>query len=36
MNVLKAKNLEDLVKRLNPFGVKIDNKLVTFDDYGEA
>ena len=36
MNVVKARSLEDLVKRLNPFGVKINNKMVTFDDYAEA
>lgn len=37
MAELKAKNFEDLIKRLNPFGLRDENgEPLTFDDYGRC
>lgn len=37
MAELKAKNFEDLIKRLNPFGIRAENgEASTFEDYGKC
>lgn len=37
MAELKAKNFEDLIKRLNPFGIRTDDgEACTFEDYGKC
>ena len=37
MAELKAKDFEDLIKRLNPFGIRAENgEASTFDDYGKC
>ena len=37
MAELKAKDFEDLIKRLNPFGIRAENgEATTFEDYGKC